>query len=100
MKEAGGGGVLPPLLEKEPLEEMNTWGTVTSGARTPWGDGKRVLSDTNLREIAIPREVEAGKVHARKSRVYVHGHICSGVGSAAIQVVLPGKKQVKTKGLG
>lgn len=98
MKEAGWWwgevGVLRGP-EKEPLEEMNTWGSVTSGAWTRRGGGKSLESsgDTNLREITIPREVEAGKL--RKSRINVHGHICSGVGSAAIQVVLPVKNKVK-----
>lgn len=48
------------------------------------------MQKTNLGEIAIPREVEAGKVHVRESRVHLHGHIRSGGGSAAVQVVLPG----------
>lgn len=49
--------------------------------------------ETNLGEISIPGEVEAGEVHIRESRVHVHVHICSGVGSAAVQVVLPGGKR-------
>lgn len=47
-------------------------------------------NETHLGEISIPWEVKAGKIHVRKSRVHVHVHICSGVGSAAIRVVLPG----------
>lgn len=45
---------------------------------------------THLGKFAIPREVEAGKVHVRESRVHVKVHIRSGGGSAAVQVVLPG----------
>lgn len=54
-------------------------------------------NETNLGEISIPWEVKAGKIHIRESRVHVHVHICSGVGSAAVQVVLPegGNEEVK-----
>lgn len=91
-----GGGGRPPrpgkrtIRRDEHLRECNL-GSVDS-ARW-WEKSLESLGDTNLREITIPREVEAGKL--RKSRINVHGHICSGVGSAAIQVVLPVKNKVK-----
>lgn len=45
--------------------------------------------ETNLREIPIPWETEACKVHVRDSLVQVHVHIWNGGGIVAAQRVLP-----------
>lgn len=57
------------------------------------------IPKTNLGEVAIPWEVEVGKIHVRESRVHVHVHIWSGGGggsaaAAAVQVVLPVEERV------
>lgn len=52
----------------------------------------RNKTDTNLGEVSVRREDEAGKVHFGEFRVVVHAHTRGGGGSAAVQVVLPGEK--------
>lgn len=49
--------------------------------------------ETNLGKIAIPGEAKTGKIHNRESTVHVHIHIRSGIGSAAVRVVLPEGKR-------
>lgn len=49
--------------------------------------------ETNLWKISIPWEVKTGKIHNRESTVHVHIHIRSGIGSAAVRVVLPERKR-------